>query len=401
MKDFKEKLMRNMKTLFALRRAKLVLVSVFSAVMLTGCLPESKFQVSLKVIDEETGKPIPGALVFVGAYISVEPPLEPPYNIGLAAARGMTDINGAIEFSRVEGMYEGQKPTDPLWKMLESRKPEVKRKITGVKGGSIVVFAPRYGSFHQPFGIKDNADFRKIVSDEGISPEAYTGWLGPGPRDWNYKAVLLETKQLQKGVELTVKVGKVSNPEHSLASFQPDVMWLTDTASSRLTGATPEEKKQIYDFFKGQMEYAARVSSDPFYREELVKLTDPDNEKAFIDPNRGLTAEDNHDTAIHEWLTQKALELLPKDYEEPKQYAAAILEGVKAEDDKARFYNHFYNPNDPQTGYEGKPTALKWGAIGYPDNPDNEWDWEDAQRYYRAGDKEKAYKALGHVLHLL
>ncbi|MBU2575352.1 MAG: HEAT repeat domain-containing protein [Elusimicrobia bacterium] len=313
----------------------------------------------------------------------------------------MTDINGAIEFNRVEGMYEGQKPTDPLWKMLESRQPGVKRKITGVKGGSVVVFAPRYGAFNQPFGIKDNADFQKLVAELGITPEAYAGWLGPGPEDWNYKAVLLDAKQLQKGLALTVKVGKVSNPEHPLASFQPDVMWLTAVASSRQTGGDVAEKKQIYDFFRGQMEYAARVSSDPFYREELVKLADPDNEKAFIDPNRGLTAEDNHDTTIHEWLTQKALELLPKDYEEPKQYAAAILEGVKAEDDKARFYNHFYNPNDPQTGYEGNATALKWGAIGYPNNPDNEWDWEDAQRYYREGDKEKAYKALGHVLHLL
>jgi len=394
------------------------------SVLFFGCLPSADFKVSLRVTDETTGKPIPNALVIIGAYETVEPKIEEPGYMPFGAARGMTDSKGTIVLKRLEGEY--------FRETSKSAKPETKSKITGVMGGSILVFAPGYGAIHQPFGIQDNPGFQQELKNQGLKSEDYTGWFGPGPKDWNYDCLLFNGKELLEGKTIVIKVKKPADAGHAFASFQPEVLWEADIATSWKTGASKEEKSKIFDFFKEQMEYAVTVSTDPYYQQWLESFEKPEHRKKFIlhkanlpiqqeqpapvvsgfvqsEKAQALTAADqpqeveehNHDTTMHIWMTKEAIKLLPEGYKEVKDYASAILEGVKAEDDDARFYNHFYNPYAPEVGYKGHDTTLKWGAIGYPDNSGNTWDWEDAQRYYRAGDKQKAYRALGHVLHLL
>ena len=64
--------------------------AVFAVLLLAGCFPSADFNVSFRVLDEDTGRPISDALVLAGAYATVAPVLEPPYDKQIAAARGLT-----------------------------------------------------------------------------------------------------------------------------------------------------------------------------------------------------------------------------------------------------------------------------------------------------------------------
>ena len=369
-----------------------IVLAVLIPVLFTGCRPSSSFKVTLKVIDDATGKPIPDALVFVGAHVSVAPPLRPPYDKAIAAARGLTDARGAVRISKVKGMYVGETPQDPLWLMLESRYPKEDYKVTGVQGGSILVFAPGYGVLEQPFYIKEKGG----LDDVGRLP-GY-GWLvSPGSAGYREPRVL-DPGMLAKGGELTLRVAKAKDFDQAYKRLGfPGIMATLDLSSWK-TGTTPAEKDLIWAFFKDQMEYAASVSTDPYYRRQLDEFNDPKIKAEF----GGLrTANADPDARLYEWMTEKALERLPAGMEEVKQYSNAIQKGVAEEWGELPSRNHFYNPALPEQGFPNGQSAVKWGAIGYPDNPGNAWDWEDAQRYYRGGDKAKAYEALGHVLRLL
>ena len=120
-----------------------LLCPIAALALLSGCFPTADFKVTVKVEDEQ-GRTIPDALVLVGAYVTAEPPLEAPHDIGLSANRGMTGKDGSVRLRKLEGLYEGEKPKDAFYKMLESRMPGKKYRITGVKGGSVVVFASGY-----------------------------------------------------------------------------------------------------------------------------------------------------------------------------------------------------------------------------------------------------------------
>ena len=366
---------------------KMMCVFLFGLTLfVSGCLPSSEFNVALRLEDAATGKPIPAAWVVTVADIEYSPLREAPYDKAVAAARGITNASGVAKFKKVEGVYFGQEPTDQLWQMLESRKPKVTRKITGVRGGSIFIFAKDYGFIHQPFTVA-NSDGK------------YAGWLDFGDYELNLRPIKLASGASASGEVVTVKVRRPAHPETAGKAFQTQMLAMLMSGMSKHTGATLKEKEALYNFFVRNMEEAARTNKDPFFQREYEELADPETRKTVMNWSPAQQTE-NHDTALHEWLTEKALENLPEEYEEVKLYAEAIRRGIKDEDTGLRSVHHFYNP-ETGTGLSNYADALRWGAIGYPNNADNEWDLEDAVAYYRKGDKENAYKALGHVLHLL
>ncbi len=366
---------------------KLLMGIIFAALpILSGCRPESAFKVSLRLEDETTGKPIADAWVITVAEVDYAPLREEPYNKAVAAARGITGKNGKLRLKKVEGTYFGEEPKDQLWLMLESRKPPVDREITAIRGGSIFVFSNDHGFLHQPFAVTET------------DPE-YRGWYGGNETSWNRKTIKLDIEAIKKNQPLVLKWKVPDDPKMVKGAFQTEFLAFMMSGMTEKTGATVKEKEALYNFFVRNMEEATRTSDDPFFRREYEKLKDPETQKEVL--NWQFAKTENHDTTVHEWLTQKALELLEPEYEEVKQYAEAVKQGIIDEDDNVRAVHHFYNPDKPGSGMLSKDNALKWGAIGCPGNPNNEWDLEDAARYYRAGDKEKAYKALGHVIHLL
>lgn len=358
------------------------------AAALLACRPGADFKVSVRVQDETTGRPIPEAWVLVSARVDAEPERDPPYNRAIAGARDRTDNRGVAVLRTLEGLYWGEEPKDELWKMLSAREPKVERRITLIKEGDLFVFAKDYGVLHHPLRFKGGSS--KEVPGLGLM-----GVKGEGT------VLELDPADLGKGMVLTVKMAKPVDPEYLLGSFSPDSLWLfAGLATTGATGTTKKEKAAVYDFFIENLRPLLAQSTSAYHGHMRPEsLFDPESREKFI--NHAPEQVHNHDTTVHEWMTQKALELLPAGYEEVKQYAREIQAGVKAEDEGTRAINHFYNPYDPTNAFPLGESALKWGAIGYPDNPNNEWDWHDAQRYYREGDKAKAYKALGHVLHLL
>lgn len=125
----------------------------------------------------------------------------------------------------------------------------------------------------------------------------------------------------------------------------------------------------------------------------------------------------------HRILAENAVDLAwmgDPSYREVLYYKSTITEGDLREDDDPRYTHHFYDPRTdlglPQNSYTALfsqykkpnqapplslhfPSALEWGRNGMPDH----LDWEGAIKAYdyTADSRESAYKALGHVLHLV
>ena len=94
---------------------------------------------------------------------------------------------------------------------------------------------------------------------------------------------------------------------------------------------------------------------------------------------------------------------------------SAIARGSKEEDDKGRFFNHFYDPvrgvgilnNDASTQWVNNVVGqASWGLGKLKVNDvlfsgAGDYTWERAVYEYAHGDKQRAAEALGHVLHLI
>ncbi len=95
-------------------------------------------------------------------------------------------------------------------------------------------------------------------------------------------------------------------------------------------------------------------------------------------------------------------------------YRQALLFGAEHEDDNPRYVNHFLDPIYNR-GFKGKrPSSLQWAQNPYLQGNfsrfggkntklfefDNDYSFERAVYEYVYGDKLRAMKALGHVLHL-
>ena len=79
-----------------------------------------------------------------------------------------------------------------------------------------------------------------------------------------------------------------------------------------------------------------------------------------------------------------------------------IMQGSADEDDPLlRTVHHFYDPinNKGLPGYTSSKIWARDGAAQYGIGGD--YSWEEALAAYKRGDKEKAYKALGHIIHLI
>lgn len=78
--------------------------------------------------------------------------------------------------------------------------------------------------------------------------------------------------------------------------------------------------------------------------------------------------------------------------------AELVISGSVDEDSPVlRVVNHFYDPVYG-IGINDSRTALDW-ALG--DIPENEYSWQKAISYYAEGDENKAFLALGRILHLI
>src|SRR3989338_765294 len=134
---------------------------------------------------------------------------------------------------------------------------------------------------------------------------------------------------------------------------------------------------------------------------------------------------------VHEHITREALALLQSQSQYYSTYESLwshldngsrsnndpgagndIIDGVWGEDrsydyNNGRFYNHFYRATDGArlSGAYALTTnthvdALTWSGI-VAANSTNSYDYQDALRYYRERNFNKAFFALGHVVHLI
>jgi hypothetical protein len=130
------------------------------------------------------------------------------------------------------------------------------------------------------------------------------------------------------------------------------------------------------------------------------------------------------DKSTHAKLTERTFQLLPPNFSELHAYACQVAYGAVHEDAEPRYLYHFWNPvtgrglprnsytmlfslvmglaetGRPGPGLEPSPsyrTAMDWAWDEMPDD----FDWLGSIDAYGSGDREKAYRGLGHVLHLL
>ncbi|MFW5888363.1 MAG: hypothetical protein ACOCVY_01465, partial [Patescibacteria group bacterium] len=116
----------------------------------------------------------------------------------------------------------------------------------------------------------------------------------------------------------------------------------------------------------------------------------------------------------HPKLTGQTIEFYNDRYSFPEvssKEAEWMIKGSIEEDEPVlRCQNHFYNPQTGQGLSDGKYEYLpSLPAPDWANSPPGQsvlgmggdYSWQRAVYYYQQGNKEKAFKSLGHVLHLL
>jgi len=166
-----------------------------------------------------------------------------------------------------------------------------------------------------------------------------------------------------------------------------------------------------------------------------ISKTEPENDIIYeFDKNNEQVIPRHEETTVHTWLTRQANIFLQskfpgEEYQELVDYIDFIIDGSIHEDAGSvaesgdgnedndndpvteRSMRHFYRPTD-DSGLKESPgypwhqfsfhldyvNSLQWGNGS---SPYNEYDWQDAIEHYLNSNKEEAYFALGHVVHLL
>ena len=111
------------------------------------------------------------------------------------------------------------------------------------------------------------------------------------------------------------------------------------------------------------------------------------------------------DVITHPTLARKSVELFNESSENKissTQEISWIMQGAREEDTPIRWMNHFYNP---ATGYglAGFSSAKNWTeqSIRQSFYPKGDQTWQKAIDSYVKGDRQEAFIALGHNLHLI
>jgi hypothetical protein len=117
----------------------------------------------------------------------------------------------------------------------------------------------------------------------------------------------------------------------------------------------------------------------------------------------------------HRWITRQAIARLvaeyPGQYDELLEYADEVAGGVEDEDDPLldgdtdpttlRVQRHFFRPTD-ESGLnmfdKQFPSSFVWATVP---NDQNEWGWDDGMAAWKRGDTKRAYRTLGHMVHLI
>ncbi|MBI5595448.1 MAG: hypothetical protein HY928_05095 [Elusimicrobia bacterium] len=377
------------------------------ALALTGCAPKATVRAALlpqtlqqtdlnltvTVVDDATGLPIPGAWVFASAEIITEPPVD---RFGVVGAnRGQTGSGGSVSFPHAQGMYRPLAPEgDPLWRLVDEKQAKLRRPKY-IAGGSIVVAAAQYGVVHQPFAIEDSPAYRDWLKDN--PGQDYGGLLGLKTAP-NRKALFLKSEEFLRGTNITLRM-KRGTPGDLATQFRwTPFVSATWEATSVKTGGSEDLQVEVYKFFAQQMRAAAEETADPYDKAMFDAYYHPKAIDHYIDANRSLGPQDQPG-AIQLWLVQKALEVQSQELTEAREYIQSIRKGVADEGRHPTWQNHFLDPKDPARGLPTFDSALRWAGLD-ADHAKNEWDWTDAQRYYQT-DKMKAYEALGRVLRVL
>lgn len=113
----------------------------------------------------------------------------------------------------------------------------------------------------------------------------------------------------------------------------------------------------------------------------------------------------------HPALTEQAAILYNTQAEKKlsKEEIEWLKKGSSDEDKAPRWLNHFYDPLTKEAlkeNIKGNPAknAIEWAHSAYSQSTPvigrGDYTWESAIYYYQNNDKQKAYVALGHVLHL-
>jgi len=108
------------------------------------------------------------------------------------------------------------------------------------------------------------------------------------------------------------------------------------------------------------------------------------------------------DKTTHPALTENIAEVYNANFEIKLsgQEVEWIKKGSVEEDKFPRPANHFFEPN-LGIGMAGLANSKSWAQSGSLQKITGDYSWPTALRAYVQGDKEKAFIALGHILHLL
>ncbi len=111
-----------------------------------------------------------------------------------------------------------------------------------------------------------------------------------------------------------------------------------------------------------------------------------------------------NDTITHPFLTEQISSVFNKnsDFELTNQEINWLRQGSVEEDTPIRWMNHFYNPLT-DNGLWGFSSAKDWSRENIKQllYPKGNQTWQKAIDSYIKGNKEKAFIALGHILHLI